>query len=401
MKKFLLSALVLTAFSCVSWLLVQMRPSPEAQEIKRKIPYVETLEAKKKILRSTVQAYGTVRPRTLSTLIAEVPGIIEAVAPFSHLKGNSVTFRPGGFFRKGELLLKIEDIDLRTQEAEAGANLRRAELQLIQERELAKQAKIEWGDRDWNKASDLVKRIPQILKAEAEAKAAEARLVQASQDLTRSQVKAPFEGRILKTMVDVGQHVGGGTSAALAEIYSLESAEIDLALSRSEISFLGFSDGFHANEYLKVNAEILDDKGNAIHQGILDRSEGLIDERTRLTNLVVRVDDCFANPFVDSPPSSPLTVGQFVNLLLIGKEVEVFVIPESAFRTKNQILVVDQEDRLRRQEVSVIHRRDKEVWVSEGLKEGTRICVTPIEIVAEGMKIQTTSETMKNTRTAP
>ena len=76
MKKFLLSALVLTAFSSVSWLLVQMRPSPKAQEIKRKIPYVETLEAKKKILRSTVQAYGTVRPRTLSTLIAEVLSLI-------------------------------------------------------------------------------------------------------------------------------------------------------------------------------------------------------------------------------------------------------------------------------------------------------------------------------------
>ena len=34
-------------------------------------------------------------------------------------------------------------------EAEARANLRRVELQLIQERELAKQAKLEWGDRDW------------------------------------------------------------------------------------------------------------------------------------------------------------------------------------------------------------------------------------------------------------
>ena len=34
---------------------------------------------------------------------------------------------------------------------------------------LAKQAKLEWGDRDWSLASDLVKRIPQIEKAEAEA----------------------------------------------------------------------------------------------------------------------------------------------------------------------------------------------------------------------------------------
>ena len=134
-------------------------------------------------------------------------------------------------------------MDLVTIQAEAKANLRRAELNLIQEKEQAKQAKNEWGDRDWSLASDLVKRIPQINKAKAETEAAEARLAHATRDLERSQVTAPFEGRILQTMADVGQQVGSGASSALAEIYSLDSAEIKLALSRSEMTFLGFLDG--------------------------------------------------------------------------------------------------------------------------------------------------------------
>ena len=88
----------------------------------------------------------------------------------------------------------------------------------------------------------MVRRVPQIQKAEAEADAAEAKLAQARHNLDRAQVRAPFEGRILKTMADVGQRVGGGTSSSLARIYALDSAEIDLSLSRSEMRFLGFSE---------------------------------------------------------------------------------------------------------------------------------------------------------------
>ena len=105
-----------------------------------------------------------------------MPGIIEAVAPFPQEQNSSASFRAGGFFRANDLLLRIEDVDLKTAVAESVANLSRANLQLIQERELAKQARIEWGGRDWAKAPELVRRIPQIQKAEAEAKAAEAKL---------------------------------------------------------------------------------------------------------------------------------------------------------------------------------------------------------------------------------
>ena len=388
MKKILLPILTLGILAGATWYLIKMRPAPEARSVVKKIPFVEVISAQIQPLHSRVRTHGTIRPRTKTTLIAEVPGIIEKVAPFGEEPDSKTSFRTGGFFRKGDYLLKIEDIDLRTMEAEAKANLSRVELQLIQERELAKQAKIEWGERDWNQASDLVKRIPQIRKAEAEKLAAETRLLQASEDLKRSEVRAPFEGRILKIMADIGQQVGAGASAALAEIYALESAEVDLALSRSEIDFLGFSDGINSEANFEVQAEILNSEGEVIHRGHLDRSEGVVDERTRLTNLVVRVDNCFANPFKKPPTPRPLTIGQFVNLTLIGKKVEVFRIPESAFRTRETILVVDHENQLHSRNVTVIHRSDKEAWITEGLNNGDQVCITPIEIISEGMKVQ-------------
>ena len=401
MKKILFPIIILGTLLWVSWYLVQMRPDPKAKEMKRKIPFVEIIRAEKKPLRSSILAYGTIQPRTLTTLIAEVPGIIEQVAPFAQESQTNTSFRAGGFFRKGDMLLTIEETDLITMKAEARANLRRAELQLLQEQEYAKQAKIEWGDRDWNLASDLVKRIPQIEKAVAETKAAEARLTQASRDLNRSQVRAPFEGRILQTMADVGQQVGAGASASLAQIYALNSAEINFALSRSAMNFLGFSDGFKPSDELSVQVEVLSPEEKVLHTGILDRSEGVVDPRTRLTNLIARVDKCFANPYAEKPVSFPLAVGQFVNLRLWGAEVNVFLIPESAFRTQDSILLVNDENRLVTRKISVIHRANKLAWVTEGLNDGEQICVTPIEIISEGMQINVVNAATDSNQTQP
>ena len=392
--KIALPILLLLGMTGVAWQLVQMRPTPAAKEIVPAIPFVETIRAVKKNLRSELRNFGTVRPRTQTVLIAEVSGIVEEIAPFTELKSTNKSshdlksFRAGGFFKKGDLLLKIEDFHLRTAMAEARANLRRAELLLIQEREMAKQAKVEWGDRNWTSASSLVKRIPQIQKAEAEMLAAEARFHQAEKDLSRAEVRAPFEGRVLKTMVDIGQRVGLGTSTALAEIYALSTGEIELSLSRSEMEFLGFRDGLVESPSASVKVEILNNNDEIIHSGILNRSEGIVDSRTRLTKVVASVEECFANPFANKMKDQALEVGQFVKLRLLGKNSDVFVIPDSAFRDQNTVLVVNSENQLFSRGVEVVHRYNKEVWVKNGLKPGDLICTTPIEIIAEGMDVR-------------
>ena len=191
-------------------------------------------------------------------------------------------------------------------------------------------------------------------------------------------------------MADVGQRVGGGTSSSLARIYALDSAEIDLSLSRSEMRFLGFSEQLGIPGQEQIKTEVLNANGKVVYKGILDRSEGVVDARTRLNRLVARFDNCFSNPFrkKQEDRSEPLQIGQFVNIRLWGEKVRVFVVPDSAFRTQDTLLVVNSDNELRIRQVKTVYRQGKEVWVSEGLQSGERVCVTPLEIISEGMRVR-------------
>jgi len=373
-----------------------MKPEPERRKFKPREPVVEHMVAERKNLRVYVDAYGSVKPRTSTILLAETPGLIEAVAPFedSNRSGPHASFRAGGFFEKGDMLVKIEDIDLRAARADAEALLRTAELQLEQERALAEQAKSEWElGRDWKDAPDLVKRLPQIRKAEADAKAAEARLAQAKRNFERTRVRAPFRGRILETMADIGQRVGGGASPALAKVYALDIAEVDLSLSRSELQLLAFEEGTNGTGHAP-EVQILDEAGKCTHVGNLDRSEGTVDSRTRLTNVVASLEGAFADPFVEREIDAPgsLSPGEFVEARIFGPEVGVFVIPRSAFREKDTLLVINEQNRIEPRKVTSLRQAKDFVWVKDGLKENDKVCLTPLDVISTKMKVKLASK---------
>ncbi len=405
MNKNLLPFLVLAIAGGITWGLIALKPEPERRNIRPNIPVVEFIVAERVSKRVFVDAFGTVRPRTSAILLAEAPGLIKAVAPFkdANRSGPSASFRPGGFFEKGDLLVRIEDIDHRAAKAEAEALLRTAELQLEHERALAEQAKAEWEiDRNWADAPELVQRLPQIRKAEADATAANARLDQATRNLNRANVQAPFRGRVLETMADVGQRVGGGASPALAKVYALDVAEVDLSLSRSELALLNFGDGAdESGQHPEVH--LIDRDGNITHKGELDRSEGSVDYRTRLTNVVAKIDGAFADPFAPAEPKwpKPLSLGEFVEARLFGPETEVFVIPRSAFREEEIVLTIDKENGINARKISSLKRTRDYVWVTEGLSNGERVCITPLDIVAAGMEVLPTMKKSDENKTQP
>ena len=155
------------------------------------------------------------------------------------------------------------------------------------------------------------------------------------------------------------------------------------------------------NSSSTISVHVLSEDNKVVHSGILERSEGVVDSRTRLTKLVATVQQCFANPFTTKINDYGLEVGQFVKLRLFGNESEVFVVPDSAFRDQNTLLVVDDEKRLFSRKVDVIHRFDQEVWVENGLVSGELVCTTPIEIVAEGMEVKIAENFSESNSTSP
>ena len=89
----------------------------------------------------------------------------------------------------------------------------------------------------------------------------------------------------------------------------------------------------------------------------------------------------------------PLTVGLFVEAQIEGLQVEGVRLPREALRsqpgTETQVMVVEEGSRLRFRSVSLLQRTDASILVGEGLEEGERVCISPLETPVDGMTVRT------------
>ena len=117
--------------------------------------------------------------------------------------------------------------------------------------------------------------------------AAQAGLKRAELDLERTDVKAPFSGRLRMKHVDLGEFVNRGTP--LANVYSVEVAEVHLPVADQELKHLNISLG---KRTLKDPPEVTlraDFGGQAQEwKAKIVRTGGEIDRQTRMVNLIAR-----------------------------------------------------------------------------------------------------------------
>ena len=110
-----------------------------------------------------------------------------------------------------------------------------------------------------------------------------------------------------------------------------------------------------------------------------------------MVNLVARVKAPYDRGTDSDRP--PLFVGLFVEAEIMGKVAsDVVVVPRSALRGQDQVLIIDDETRLRFRSVDKLRMQGKEIVITSGLSEGERICISPLDAVVDGMKIRIVDE---------
>jgi len=324
-----------------------------------------------------IKSQGTVKARTESTLIPEVAGIVTKVSP---------NFQDGGFFEADELLLEIDRSDYETALTVAQASHTEAASTLEQETALAEQALADWKrlGRD-AEASPLTLRKPQLARAEAVLASAAARVKDAERNLKRTVIKAPYAGRILSKSVDLGQYVSPGT--VLANVYAVDYAEIRLPLSNRQLAYVSVPESFRGDDSkpaLPGPAVTLqsDVGGRKIAwQGKVVRAEGAVDTSSRQQFVIAQVDNPYARRGDGQPP---LKVGMFVEAEIVGNQLDgIYVIPRSALRPNDEVLIVDKENKLHRQQVEIDWRDEDNVIVSKGIRPGSVLCLTSLPFAAE------------------
>lgn len=354
------------------------RPKLQRQAPQTTPPAVFYVVAKPESVTLDVFAQGEVRPRTDITLTAEVSGRV--------LKTGS-GFVDGGAFDEGDLLLKIEDSDYRVQVAAARARFAQAEENLKREEaesNLARKDAEELGKG--SSASDLTLRRPQLAQARAQYDSAKADLGAAQIDLARTEINAPFKGRVRTRSVGVGQYVGPG--GQLGRIFSTDAVEIRLTLTDNDLGKLGLPFGFVESEsqrgpYVTLSGAI----ANVEHEwsGRIARTEGAIDPTTRQVAAIAVVDDPYG---AGADDGAPLAVGLFVDARITGRTYTgAFRIPRAALYGRDEIYVIGKDDILEKRVVTIASAERDTIIVSAGLKPGERIVTSPLRGAEAGAKV--------------
>ena len=342
------------------------------------VPMVRTIKVSSGPQTVSIRGEGTVRPLREINLVPEVGGKVVQVSP---------SLVNGGVFRKGDTLLQIDPVDYELAVTLAKAKVKDAESRLELAEEESAAAQEEWrllyeNDTKANsKPPPLVAKEPQLAAAQAKLEADKADLRKALLNLERTKLKAPFSGRVGEEKVDIGQYVSPGQS--LGTLYSTEAAEIVVPLEGGDLFWFDVpaftsKDGRGAAAVVRASVA-----GRELSwPGKVVRTEGRLDERTRMIHVVVRVD----KPYAKKPP---LVFGLFVAVDIEGRKMEsVTIIPRAALHQDNVVWVVDQENRLRFRQVEVARAQGDEVLVSKGLKDGESVITTPLKAVTDGMAVR-------------
>jgi membrane fusion protein, multidrug efflux system len=338
---------------------------------------VAAIELKPQNYQVMVDSFGTVKPRTQSLLVAQASGLIIEV---------SENFREGGFFKKGALLLQLDDRDHQAEVKSAQANLLTAEQGLLEEQARGQQAITDWKRLGNDKpASSLVLREPQLAAAKAQVLSAQAALEKAQLNLERTKIVAPFAGRVLRRNVDLGQVVTNNTQ--LATLYAIDSVEIRLPIKNKDLPFINLPEQYRdgaknqAGSVVKFSSSLV---GEQVWQGQLARTEGAIDEGAQQLYVVAKIND----PYKATPNNQyPIKIGQYIKAQITGKVVpDALIIPNSSIYQGTYVYIV-VDGLLQRKNITLAWQNASQAMVKTGLTAGDKLVLTPLGQVSSGTRV--------------
>ena len=372
-KRILVPVLIIVGGFLVMFGLIASRKKPESIIPEFPGVLVETINVSPEAHSATIYGTGTVRAKHEVALAPQVGGKVDWI---------SDQCAAGGSFKKADVLFRIESIDYELAVEQAKARVAQADYQLSIEQAQADVAKREWQRMSESKSnsddpSSLVLREPQLRQAESNSASANASLRQAELALERTQVRAPFNGRVRRESVDIGQTVSPGMPVGV--LYSTDVAEIEVGLPLDELMWLDIP-GSKAIVTMNVEGKNYSWEGEAV------RWVGALDSVGRLARAIVEVENPYA-PRDDGGPE--LAVGSFVDVEFTGKMIQNAVrLPRGSIRSGDVVWIATPQNTLEIRDVVMPLRTRDYVYVTEGLNAGDQIVTSPISGAANGLKVR-------------
>ena len=361
-----------------------MKKPPEEKKKIDTTPIVAVEAIKVRPLILEVSSYGVVHPKYETTLIAQVTGEIVEL---------SDTFIRGGFVNKGQLLARIDPNDYHAALIDAQASMASARAALEKEVAQGKVAEREWKQITDTSPTELSLRKPQLAQELARVKSAQAAILRAERNLQRTEIRAPYDAMVAERSIGLGAFVNVGKQ--MGKVLATNTAEIRLPVADNQLQFL-HQQGLNAQVKLTGNYA-----GKAVQWlATITRSEGVIDNKSRMSYLVVEINDPYllrakSNTHTTNTTSInnhstnhiPLRFGSYVQAKILGIEIANASIIPRYLVVNNRLAILDNDLKLHYATVDIVRQQGGDVIVANGLLDGDQLIVSALDYPIEGMKL--------------
>ncbi len=334
-----------------------------------------------------LHAKGTVVPAKEVALQPELGGRVIWQSP---------ELVPGGRFKEGQPILRIDARDYRLAVESFRAEVKRVKLDMRLEARRGEVAKREWnsfGDID---ATDdqraLAQREPQLEAAKLALKAAQSSLEKAELDLARTTLRAPFNAMVVSESVDPGQLIS--PQMTVARLVGTDEYHVQVSVPVASLKTMkarsGDEPGSSVAVVQRVGQETIERNGEVIRQ-LPD-----LDPGGAMARILVRIED----PLEDGE-GLPLLLGSFVDVAVEAAPIENAVrVPRAALRDGRYVYVMNDDDLLEIRAVQIAWSEPDAVLVSGGLAPNERVVISRIPTPIPNMLLRTArEETNRNTET--
>ena len=363
--KFILTPLIIVVLGALlAFLMIKSKDNPKKIEKEEYITLVEVKNFKEWSGNTTILGSGFIQPENNVIVLPQITGKLIFV---------SKNMKTGGKVKKGEILFKIASKEYELRVDMAKSKITAAEIQLKMENEKAAVAQEEWelyteGREDEN-PGELLLRKPQIENAQTALDSAKASLEVAKENLSRTDIKAPFTGFVDARFVSFGQVVSPGMK--LATIVS-KKAEVSVGIKSKDAKWIS----------LPTKAKIFKDQKQGFIEGVVKRKSFTLNKRSKLVNFIVEFTPKSNNDF---------EFGSFVDVKITGNKVEnVFKIPRNL--VQNDKLYVAENNLLKIKKISVF-RTEHDIVMIKGISENDLIITDELILPVEGSSLKTSFST--------
>jgi len=161
--------------------------------------------------------------------------------------------------------------------------------------------------------------------------------------------------------------------------------EVDISLSTRQAALV--DDLWDETDANRISATVRADFGGTWYDwdGFVEHASGALDETTRTVEIVIRVPSPFNA--VDERP--PLLIGSYVRADIVGRAIEAhYAVPRGALRDGPAVWAVTDDHTLVTRPVRVIQEIQDTVFIQADMASATRIVMSPLPVMTEGMKVR-------------